>query len=141
MNKGIISIIIPMYNSEKFLEKSLESVVNQTYPNIEIILINDGSIDQTETICLKYKNIYNNIKYFFIKHSGVSVARNLGVYNASGEWLTFIDSDDIITNDYCSKLYENVNDNIDLVIGRTLSFCDDIKVFNYDGFRGKNLFL
>ena len=82
-----ISIIVPAYNAEKYLEKCLESLVNQTKKNIEIIVINDGSTDDTEKIILEFKERYPEmIKYFFQENSGQSVARNVGIEMAEGKY-------------------------------------------------------
>lgn len=91
-----ISVIIPVYNVEQYLEKCLDSILNQTYKNIEIILVNDGSIDKSGVICDEYSRKYNNIKVFHKENSGVSSARNLGIDNATGQYLAFVDPDDYI---------------------------------------------
>lgn len=89
-----ISIIIPIYNSEASLQRCIESVINQTFSNWELILINDGSTDNSATICNKYRN--NKIKIINKKNEGVSVARNIGLEHATGTYITFADSDDYL---------------------------------------------
>lgn len=92
-----ISIIVPAYNAEKYLEKCLNSLVNQTKNNIEIIVINDGSTDDTEKIILNFKEKYPQmIKYIFQENSGQSVARNKGIEIAVGKYIAFVDSDDYV---------------------------------------------
>ena len=92
----MVSIIVPIYNSEKYLHACLDSIVSQTYKNIEIILVNDGSIDKSGVICDEYSRKYNNIKVFHKENGGVSSARNLGIDNATGQYLAFVDPDDYI---------------------------------------------
>lgn len=91
-----ISIIIPAYNSELYLEKCLDSVIKQTYSNIEIILVNDGSTDNTGEICAIYDSKYDNIHYIQQENQGVSFARNVGINAATGEYIGFVDSDDYV---------------------------------------------
>ncbi|MCJ7840674.1 glycosyltransferase [Lederbergia sp. NSJ-179] len=91
-----VSIIVPVYNAETYLPNCLESIVNQSYKNIEVILINDGSTDESLKICNSFADRDDRIKVLSIKNSGVSTARNLGIQNASGDYITFVDSDDWI---------------------------------------------
>lgn len=95
-----ISIIIPVYNVEKYLPTCIESILNQSYKDFEIILINDGSTDKSGMICDKYAHIDSRIKVFHKKNEGVSTARNLGLDHAIGEYICFIDSDDWLPSDY-----------------------------------------
>ena len=112
-----ISVIIPVYNVEQYLEKCLDSILNQTYKNIEIILVNDGSIDKSGVICDEYSRKYNNIKVFHKENGGVSSARNLGITVAKGEYITFADPDDFLNKDMYKILYENAkNYNSDITI-------------------------
>lgn len=110
-----ISIIIPIYNSERHLEECLKSVCSQTFKEIEIILVNDGSTDGSEAICRKWKKVDKRIKYILQKNRGVSCARNTGIESSKGEYITFIDSDDTVSKHYCEYLLEYCKDNIDLV--------------------------
>lgn len=91
-----LSIVVPIYNSEKYLEKCVLSILNQLYKNIEVILVNDGSKDDSEKICYKLKNLDSRIKVISTENMGVSHARNIGIENATGKYLAFVDSDDII---------------------------------------------
>ena len=99
-----ISVIVPVYNVEAYLERCVESILKQTYSNLEILLVNDGSTDASGYLCDQLASINENIRVFHIENRGVSNARNLGIEQSRGEWLTFIDSDDFITNDYLETL-------------------------------------
>ncbi len=99
-NSDIISVIVPVYNVEKYVKQCLESIINQTYRYLEIILIDDGSTDSSGKICDEYAKKDARIKVFHKKNEGVSSARNIGVENATGKWIAFIDSDDWIEKEY-----------------------------------------
>ncbi len=105
MENDLISVIIPIYNVEKYLSKCIESVINQTYKNIEIILVDDGSPDNCGKICDEYAKIDSRIKVIHKKNGGISDTRNIGIDNSNGKYITFIDSDDYVTNDYIEYLY------------------------------------
>lgn len=112
-----VSIIVPVYNSEKYIEKCIESLINQTYQNIEILIINDGSTDNSYSICDEYAKKDTRIKLFSIENSGVSYARNLGIENAQGEFITFVDSDDWIKSNMIDFAVKKQNeDNADIII-------------------------
>lgn len=106
-----ISIIIPIYNAEKFLTKSIESAINQTYKNIEIILVNDGSTDNSLKICENFLERDKRIKLIDSQNNGVSYARNLGLKNASGEYIFFLDSDDWIDLNTIEIIAKEANEN------------------------------
>ena len=95
-NKEKVSIIVPVYNCELFVGDCLDSLIKQTYKNIEIILINDGSKDNSGTICEKYAKLDDRIKYISKENGGVSKARNIGLDNVTGDYVLFVDSDDWI---------------------------------------------
>ena len=99
-----ISVIVPVYNVEAYLERCVESILQQTYANFELILINDGSTDSSGQICDHLASQYENIKVYHIENAGVSNARNMGIQLATGSWVTFIDSDDFVTQDYLATL-------------------------------------
>lgn len=101
----LISIVLPIYNVENYLVKCLDSVVSQTYENIEIILVNDGSNDESLTICNEYAKKDSRIKVYSKSNGGLSDARNFGVDKSTGRFITFIDSDDFVTDDYVEYLY------------------------------------
>lgn len=109
--KPKVSIIIPVYNSENYLDKCISSILKQTLNGIEIILVDDGSTDKSEVICKKYKDSDNRVKFVRKKNGGVSSARNCGVSIAEGEFITFVDSDDYIESNMCEKLYTSAIEN------------------------------
>lgn len=96
MNLPLISIIIPIFNREKTINICIDSILKLNYPNFELILIDDGSNDNSRIICQNYKDRYPNIVFFHQKNKGVSAARNKGIELANGKWITFIDSDDAV---------------------------------------------
>lgn len=103
-----ISIIVPVYNSYKYLNKCIDSLINQTKKEIEIIIINDGSTDDSEKIIKSYKD--DRIKYYKNKNQGIGKTRNFGIKKACGKFLMFIDSDDYIALDCCEKMYLNAKE-------------------------------
>ena len=112
-----ISVIVPVYNVEAYLERCVESILQQTYANFELILINDGSADSSGQICDYLASQYENIKAHHIENAGVSNARNMGIQLATSSWVTFIDSDDFVTQDYLATLASAVEgENIGFVI-------------------------
>lgn len=124
MEKDLISVIVPIYNVEKYLRQCIDSIINQTYKNLEIILVDDGSTDNSSKICKEYKNKDSRIKLFHKKNGGVSSARNYGIEKMSGEYVLFLDGDDTINVDAVEKLIEFIGTN-ELVIGNVRS--SDIK--------------
>jgi len=116
MYESLISIIIPVYNVELYLEKCLNSVINQSYKNIEIILINDGSTDNSGKICDEFKEKDNRIKVLHKENEGQAIARNKGIDLSNGEYIMFIDSDDFIELNMVEILYNNlINSKSDIV--------------------------
>lgn len=105
-NKSLVSIIVPVYNAEKFLSECIESIINQTYKEIEIILVDDGSTDSSGKICDSYARLDKRINVFHQKNRGVSTTRNVGLDKASGECVTFVDADDTIHRDYVKNLHQ-----------------------------------
>ena len=101
----MISVIVPIYNVEKYLEKCIQSIINQTYRNLEIILVDDGSTDSSGEIADKYKNLDNRVKVIHKINGGLSDARNKGCEIATGEYISFIDSDDFVAENYLEKIY------------------------------------
>lgn len=104
----LVSIIVPVYNVEKYLEKCLDSLINQTYRNLQIILVDDGSRDGSGTICDRYAEQDNRIQVIHKKQSGVSAARNTGLEAAKGSYICFVDSDDWIHEKMIETMYENM---------------------------------
>jgi len=110
-----ISIIVPVYNTEKYLSKCIESLIGQTYNNLEIIIINDGSTDNSENIVKNYLERDYRIKYFKKENGGLSDARNYGVLKATGDYICFVDSDDYIDRELFEKLSKYFNQEYDLI--------------------------
>lgn len=134
-----ISIVIPVYKTENFLCRCIESVINQTYKNIEIILVNDGSPDKCGLICNKYKQIDNRIIVIHKKNEGVSKARNSGMEIVTGDYIYFLDSDDFIDSDTIHILYKHAVETFaDIIIGnyKLINEYGDIKLC--DSFKKKN---
>ena len=111
-----ISVIVPVYNSEKTLVRCVDSILSQTFSDFELLLINDGSTDTSGKICDRYALKDNRVHVFHKKNGGVSSARNLGLDNAKGKWVTFCDSDDYVDNDWLSIFVKYCKDGIDLVV-------------------------
>lgn len=111
MEKDLISVIIPTYNSSKYINKCLDSVINQTYNNLEIILVNDCSTDNVEEIIVEYIKKDKRIKYFENEvNMGVGPTRNKGIANANGKYIYFLDSDDYINKDCIQELYNAIKE-------------------------------
>lgn len=104
--KELISVIVPVYNVEKYLERCLRSICSQTYKNIEIILINDGSTDHSLEICKQFQQQDERIKVFSCINSGPAFARNVGLNKSNGKYITFVDSDDYINPETIETLYD-----------------------------------
>lgn len=100
----LVSIIIPVYNVEKYVGRCLDSIIHQTYSPIEVIIVNDGSEDRSIEICSKYSKEYDWIKIIFQRNQGQAAARNHGLQYAKGEFVTFVDSDDFVSEDYVEFL-------------------------------------
>lgn len=111
-----VSVIVPIYNVDSFLEKCIDSIINQTYKDIEIILIDDGSTDNSGDICDKYADKYGNIKTIHQENAGVSEARNLGISVAEGEFIICVDSDDIIERNMIEEMVSCINDDVNVVL-------------------------
>jgi len=112
-----ISVIVPVYNSEKYLEEMIGSILRQSYTDYELILIDDGSTDKSSDICDKYALKYNKVKTIHKINSGAGAARNTGIEIASGEYIMFVDSDDFIEDDMLETMLENILDNDMLISG------------------------
>ena len=110
-----VSIIIPAYNLEAYIKKSVLSCIEQSYKNIEIIIVDDGSTDNTWNIIYKMQNLFNNVVAIHKENGGVSSARNLGINNATGDYIVFLDGDDWLEKDAISYLVNHKNDNESLI--------------------------
>ncbi|PEG78941.1 glycosyltransferase, partial [Lactobacillus sp. UMNPBX17] len=126
-NKEKVSIIVPIYNAEKYLEECIASITNQTYKNLQIILVNDGSKDKSWELCEKIKDTDNRISITTQSNSGVSVARNRGLELANGEWIMFVDPDDILDKKIVEDLLVNVSSKIDIVASGCYGFDGNYK--------------
>lgn len=118
-----VSVIVPVYNVELYVNRCVDSIINQKFKNFEIILIDDGSTDNSGKICDEYAQKYDIIKVFHKKNGGLSSARNCGIDRAKGEYIAFIDSDDFIHHDMLSTLYNNI-----IKYNTDISMCDFLKV-------------
>lgn len=127
----LISIVVPVYNSGKYLQTCVDSILAQTYTNFELILVDDGSSDESGSICDSYAQADDRIKVFHQKNSGVSIARNVGIKNSRGEWISFIDSDDYIESSYFEHLLCYCSN--DWIIGgyKTKTYCIEPSTASY----------
>ena len=107
----LVSVMIPIYNVEPYLKKCVDSVLNQTYKNIEVILVDDGSEDTSPKICDEYAREHDNIKVVHKKNAGLGMARNTGLEKVSGDYVTFVDGDDFIDCDHIEQLLRNIIEN------------------------------
>ena len=135
--KDLISIIVPIYNVYPYLRLCLERIENQTYPHFEVLLINDGSRDNSKDICLEFAERDKRFKYIEQKNAGLSAARNTGILNATGEFITFIDGDDFVEPNYLEELYyTSLKNDSEIVVGSYKKFNEEdnnyyIHVFDY----------
>ena len=121
----LVSIIIPVYNVEKYVDKCIKSVISQSYKNIEIIVVDDGSTDKSREIVDCYKK-YKNVKVFHKENGGLSSARNYGLKHATGEWYAFVDSDDYICDSFVAELITTaLKNNADIATCSLDSYSDD----------------
>lgn len=136
----MISIIMPIYNGESFLEKSIQNLLSQPYKDIELILVNDGSKDNSLNICKKYENQDKRVVLIDKANGGICSSRNLGIKNAKGQWISFIDQDDLIENDIYINLVKNITTDTDMVISgkRLLLLNEKDKVINKETFEYNN---
>lgn len=126
MNNELISIIVPIYNTEKYLHECLDSIINQTYANFEVLLVNDGSTDSSGIICQEYVERDSRFRYFEKDNGGVASARNLGLEHSEGTYITFIDSDDWVEQNYLDVLYTALKENdTDVAISTYKRFAQD----------------
>lgn len=112
----MISVIVPVYNTEKFLDKCIESILNQNFTDFEVILVNDGSSDSSGHICDTWAQKDARVKVIHKQNAGVSAARNTGISSAEGDYIAFVDSDDTVSPDYLPLLYKNIEGH-DISIG------------------------
>lgn len=133
MDKPAISVIIPVYNVERYLNDCVNSVINQTFRDYELILINDGSSDESGNICNTYAEKLDKIKVIHKRNGGLSSARNEGLSSASGDFIVFVDSDDILPLNALDTIYcELKNGNTDVVIGSCVRFTEQGQKRDYN---------
>ena len=104
----LISVVVPVYNVEQYLEECIDSILDQTYPNIEVVLVDDGSTDGCSALCDRYASRYGNVKVIHRENGGLSAARNTGVSYCNGEYVSFIDSDDYVSPLFLEALYRAI---------------------------------
>lgn len=126
----MISLIVPVYNVEEYLEECLESIRKQTYQDIEVILVNDGSTDGSQAICERYCQMDKRFRLINQKNQGQSVARNRGVKESLGEYIMFVDSDDVVSLGLLEQLMKYMSDGIDIV---ECNITEDIHCLNSEG--------
>lgn len=134
-----ISVIVPVYNAKHSLYKCIESLLRQSYPNIEIVLVDNNSTDGSELVCEKYESVSENIIFTRCKIRGAAAARNIGIEISSGQYIMFVDSDDYVEPDYCKNMINAIKkNNADLCIsgmrrvtteGKLLESCEGIEFF------------
>ena len=138
--KPLVSIIVPIYNVEPYLKKCIDSIINQTLTNIEIILVNDGSTDNCGKIIDEYAKKDNRIIALHKENGGQASARNMGLDIASGKYIGFVDSDDLIDKEMYKVLYDEAEKNIaDLVICDFKKVNENYKIKKDSVFQEKNI--
>lgn len=127
----LLSFIVPVYNVETYLEKCLESFINQSEQNFEVIAVNDGSLDNSLKILEEYQKKMPNLRIISQKNKGLSGARNTGLKNAKGEYIAFVDSDDYIDRNYCKIIHKTIqkNPSLSLIEFNTCNVEDEVKIY------------
>lgn len=120
-----ISVVVPIYNVEEYLPRCLDSIIAQTYSNIEIMLVDDGSPDGAGVVCDQYATKDERIRVFHIPNGGVAKARQLGVESSTGEYIVFVDPDDWLPLNSIETLYNSMSDDVDIVIGGNYRCCNN----------------
>ncbi len=126
----MISVIVPIYNSEKTITRCVKSIQNQTYKNIEIILVDDGSIDNSLKMCKEFAKTDHRIKIIQKNNGGVSSARNIGIESAEGEYIMFCDADDYVSPNWCSILEKTIKKNLNSWIVSNIYIVDNKGIIN-----------
>ncbi len=120
----VVSVVVTFHNGQKDMVQCLESIIHQSYKDIEVIMIDDGSEDDTAKICREYTGQYAFISYQYVDHRGVSVARNRGIELAKGEYVMFVDGDDFLDETIIEKLLQNMDDSTDIIACSCVAFDD-----------------
>ena len=128
MMKRKYSIIVPVYNVEKYINECLSSLINQTYKNIEIVVINDGSSDNSLSLIEEYSRIDDRIRVIDQKNMGLGYTRNVGIDNAVGDYILFVDSDDYISLNTCEEIEAvlSYNNEVDIIVLGRYRFADEV---------------
>lgn len=108
-NTTLVSVIVPVFNSEKYLDKCINSILGQSYKNFELILVNDGSTDSSYDICKKYESLDSRVMVIDKNNGGAAQARNVAIQKSNGKYLAFVDSDDYIDTDFIKTLFDQIN--------------------------------
>lgn len=125
----LISVIVPVYKVEKYLKKCVDSIRNQTYQNLEILLVDDGSPDGCPAMCDAYADEDSRIKVIHKEHGGISDVRNVGLQNAKGKWIFFLDGDDYIHTELIDTLHEEaIKENADMAMSSMYYYMDDATI-------------
>ena len=131
MYNDLVSVVVPVYNVDQYIRECLESIVTQTYKNIQIVIINDGSTDTSLSICEEYQNMDSRIEIITTVNSGLSSARNIGIEHSKADYLVFVDSDDFLDTTYIEKLLYKIKDtNADLVMCNFYSYQNGVTTFD-----------
>lgn len=134
-----ISIIVPVYNTEQYLSRCLDSILSQSFVDFELLLIDDGSTDGSGAICDAYAEKDGRIRVFHKENGGVSEARNLGLKEAKGEWICFVDSDDVLMADGLQAMADGVSDEVDMVMAGYIEMEGDTLQTDTTGFGGSGI--
>lgn len=127
-----ISFIIPVYNVEQFISKCVDSILEQTIDDIEIILVNDGSTDNSLSICKQYESLYSYIKVIDKENEGVAIARNIGIKASRGKYVCFVDADDFYMSDFVEEFYETcLKYDLDVIRGIYCTYEEDVELYNH----------
>lgn len=130
MKDGLVSVIVPIYNAASYLNQCIESIINQSYKNLEILLIDDGSTDTSLKTCQEFMEKDSRIKIFQYKNQGIGATRNLGIDIASGDYIIFVDADDYIESDCIMNLYDTlIKTQSDIAIGNFYKFVQNTGTF------------
>ena len=116
----VISVIVPVYNTEKYLSRCIDSILTQTFTDLELLLVDDGSTDKSGIICDEYALKDSRVRVFHKENGGVSFARNLGVQEARGSWIAFVDADDWILETYLANFVNNIKKDTQLIVATTI---------------------
>ncbi len=125
----LVSIVVPIYNKEDLIGRCVDSLIEQTHTNLDIILIDDGSTDGSFSICQNYEKIDKRVKAFHKQNGGLSDARNYGLSKATGKWVAFVDGDDFVEKDYIAEMFLHTN-GVDLVVCNYYKFSDGKRTGN-----------